>query len=73
VLSHLQGYFRNVLPAQARQELATLIDDYRKGQQPLLAVLALLRHHLSSYPEEYLSCQVYLEPTPAAAGLRLTL
>ncbi len=73
VLSHLQGYFKNVLPSEARQELATLIEDYRTGQQPLLAVLALLRHHLSRYPEQYLACQVYLEPTPAAAGLRLTL
>ena len=73
VLSHLQGYFRKVLPGGARQELAALIEAYRRGEQPLLAVLALLRHHLSQHPDEYVAYQTYLEPTPAAAGLRRPL
>ena len=73
VLSHLQGYFRKVLPGGARQELAALIEAYRRGEQRLLAVLALLRHHLSQHPDEYVAYQTYLEPTPAAAGLRRPL
>ena len=73
VLSHLQGYFKDHLNATAKRDLADLIDGYRRGEQPLLAVLAVLRHHLSQHPDEYVAYQVYLEPTPASAGLRVAL
>ncbi len=73
VLSHLQGYFKKALTSAARQELAALIDGYQKGEQPLLAVLALLRHHLSNHQDAYVAAQVYLEPTPPRAGLRVPL
>ena len=67
VLSHLQGYFKKGLPSAARQELALLIDEYRKGDIPLLAPLSLLRHHLLTFPNDYLEMQVYLEPHPGRA------
>ncbi len=73
VLSHLQGYFKRVLDAHDRQELAGLIDDYRCGRQPLMAVLTLLKHHLRKHHDPYLDAQVYLEPHPPAAALRRSL
>ncbi|MGE0625400.1 MAG: YbgA family protein [Pseudomonadales bacterium] len=73
VLAHLQGYLKRVLDSDARQELAALISAYRRGEQPLLAPLALLRHHLRRYPDEYLLYQSYLDPHPEAAGLRRPL
>lgn len=70
VLQHLAGYLKKVLDAPARQELATLIDDYRQGKVPLIAPLTLLRHHLGRHPNAYVQRQVYLEPHPPELLLR---
>lgn len=73
VLAHLQGYLKRRLDGPSRQELAALIQAYRRGEQPLLAPLALLNHHLRRYPDDYLRYQTYLDPHPAAAALRRPL
>ncbi len=73
VLSHLQGYVKDALPAEDRQELAEVIEDYRQGSTPLLAPLTLLRHHLKRYADDYALHQAYLDPHPEAAGLRRAL
>lgn len=70
VLQHLAGYLKKLLDAGSRQELATLIDDYRQGKVPLFAVLTLLRHHLRQHPNAYVQRQVYLEPHPPELLLR---
>jgi len=73
VLFHLQGYFKDRLDGSARQELAMLVEAYRRGEQPLLAVLALIQHYLRQFPDDYIARQVYLEPHPASAALRRSL
>lgn len=70
VLAHLQGYLKRELDSASRQELALLIADYRRGEQPLLAPLALLKHHLRRHPDTYLLYQTYLDPHPPASALR---
>lgn len=70
VLQHLAGYLKKRLDSPGRQELATLIDDYRQGKVPLIAVLTLLRHHLRQFPNAYVQRQVYLEPHPPELLLR---
>ncbi len=73
VLSHIQGYLKNDLDSATRQELAALIQSYRLGEQPLLAVLSLMKHHLCRFPDRYLDEQVYLESHPPSAALRVML
>ncbi len=73
VLSHLQGYVKRELDSASRQELAGLIEAYRKGEMPLLAPLTLLKHHLRQFPDEYAAMQVYLNPHPPEKGLRRSL
>ena len=73
VLAHLQGYLKRVLDAPSRQELATLIAAYRRGEQPLLAPMAVLKHHLNRHPDTYVLYQTYLDPHPPAAALRRRL
>ncbi len=73
VLSHLQGYLKKHLDSASRVELALLIDAYRRGEQPLLAPLALLKHHFRRFPDEYVLNQTYFEPHPAPAALRRSL
>ena len=53
VLMHVQGYFRRQLTSAQRQELASLIDRYRQGLQPLLARGRLIIHYMKEYPHEW--------------------
>ncbi len=73
VLSHLQGYLKKHLDSASRQELDDLIKAYRLGEQPLLAPLALLKHHFRQFPDEYVLSQSYFEPHPSQAALRRPL
>ncbi len=73
VLQHIQGYFKKYLSKQQKAELASVIMDYRTGDLPLLAVLTLVNHYLSEYPDEYLSSQVFINPYPKELKLRYGL
>ncbi|MDQ2070644.1 YbgA family protein [Natronospira bacteriovora] len=68
VLLHVAGYFKRHLDADDRQELSDTIHAYRRGEQPLLVPLTLLRHHLRRHPEPYLANQQYLDPFPRELG-----
>ncbi|MEH6493755.1 YbgA family protein [Halopseudomonas sp.] len=69
-LQHLAGHFKHVLKPQEKQELRTLIDDYRRGTIPLVVPITLLKHHLLNHPDGYLVDQAYLQPHPAELSLR---
>jgi len=73
VLQHIQGYFKNQLTDQQRQELAELILAYHDDIEPLLAPLTLIRHYLREYPNDYLAQQFYLAPYPRDLKLRYGL
>lgn len=70
VLMHLQGFFKKMLSPAAKQELLSLIHQYRVGHAPLMAPLTLLKHHLSLHPHQYVAAQRYLLPYPPELGLR---
>ncbi|MBD9553926.1 DUF1722 domain-containing protein [Pantoea sp. PNT01] len=70
VLMHVQGYFRTHLSSPQRQELATLIDRYRQGTQPLLVPITILKHYMAEYPHPWLAQQRYFDPYPEALCLR---
>ncbi|TVP89734.1 MAG: DUF1722 domain-containing protein [Pseudomonadaceae bacterium] len=70
VLAHIAGHFKRVLSSDERQELETLITDYRQGQVPLVVPLTLLKHHLMKHPDDYLHQQAYLQPHPPGLSLR---
>ncbi|MBQ4846818.1 DUF523 and DUF1722 domain-containing protein [Pseudoalteromonas sp. MMG005] len=69
-LSHLQGYFKNVLSKIEKQELCEAIEQYRGGIVPLYVPLTLLKHHLTVHSNDYLTEQVYFNPYPNALKLR---
>ncbi|TKB57377.1 YbgA family protein [Ferrimonas aestuarii] len=70
VLQHIQGYLKKQLSSDERQSMANCIDSYRVGKLPLLAPIALLKHYLTLYPNDYLLKQVYLNPHPEEMQLR---
>ncbi len=70
VLHHCAGYFKRVLDAGARAELAELIEEYRTGFVPLVVPLTLIRHHARQHEVSYLQGQTWLEPHPRELMLR---
>ena len=64
VLQHLAGYVSKRLDADEREELATMIDQYRLGLLPLIVPVTLIRHYVRKFRVPYLLDQVYLSPHP---------
>lgn len=63
-LQHIQGYFRESISNEEKQELSAIIMKYHGGILPIQAPLTLLGHYLKKYPNEYLQSQVYFSPYP---------
>lgn len=70
VLEHMLGFFKRRLDSRSRNEIVTLINDYRSGHVPLIVPLTLLRHHVRVCDVAYLKRQVYLNPFPKDLALR---
>ena len=70
VLQHIQGYLKPHSDAADRAELAQAIEDYRRGEVPLVVPVRRLQHWFCRHPDDYIARQVYLDPAPAALGLR---
>ncbi len=62
VLLHILGYFKDDLAPSQKQEMLTLIDQYKDGAIPLTAPIALITHYVRKYNKGYLADQVYLNP-----------
>jgi uncharacterized protein YbgA (DUF1722 family)/uncharacterized protein YbbK (DUF523 family) len=69
-LQHMAGYFRKGLDEASRDELRTLIEDYRGELVPLIVPMTLIRHHVQRLGVEYLAGQLYLQPHPRELMLR---
>jgi len=70
VLQHVAGYFKKQLDAPSRQELVSLIEDYRGGLVPLIVPITLVRHYVRRFAVGYLQGQTYLDPHPRELMLR---
>jgi len=70
VLQHMAGYVKKQLDEESRRELAGLIDDYRRGEVPLIVPITLLKHYVRRHGVSYLAGQVYLNPHPKELALR---
>jgi uncharacterized protein YbgA (DUF1722 family)/uncharacterized protein YbbK (DUF523 family) len=73
VLQHLQGFLKQEIDSEDKQELVETIDNYRRGQLPLIVPVTLLRHHFRRHPHEFVSMSKYLDPHPAELMLLNTL
>ncbi|MFI8482934.1 YbgA family protein [Pseudomonas sp. NPDC078700] len=73
VLQHISGYLKQWLSAEEKQEMQSLISQYRQGVVPLVVPLTLLKHHFRMHPDHYINQQVYLQPHPENLSLRNAL
>jgi uncharacterized protein YbgA (DUF1722 family)/uncharacterized protein YbbK (DUF523 family) len=70
VLQHALGYLRELLEPVERAQLASSIDDYRRGLLPLVVPLALLRFQIRKHGVVYLAAQLYFDPHPKELMIR---
>jgi uncharacterized protein YbgA (DUF1722 family) len=71
VVQQLIGFLKSHLSSEGKQELMSLVEDYRQGLMPLIVPLTLLKHHLNRYPvPDWVHQQVYLNPYPKELMLR---
>jgi len=65
VLQHIQGYLKNEMDKDDKQELSETIDQYRQGYLPLIVPVTLLKHHFRRHPTPYIKNSKYLSPQPS--------
>ena len=70
VLQHMMGYFKKMLTPDEKQELLTIIGDYREELVPLVVPITLFKHYVRKYGQPYLQTQTYLSPHPLELKLR---
>jgi uncharacterized protein YbgA (DUF1722 family)/uncharacterized protein YbbK (DUF523 family) len=73
VLQHLQGFLKEDLDREDKQELGEIIEDYRNELLPLIVPVTLLRHHFRRHPKPFVERSKYLAPHPSELMLLNTL
>ena len=73
VLQHLQGFLKDDLDREDKQELGEIIEDYRNELLPLIVPVTLLRHHFRRHPKPFVERSKYLAPHFSYLRLRNTL
>ena len=64
VIQHAQGYFKRELRRPEKRQFEELQAQYREGQLPLQALLAVLGTWVARFAEPYLQRQAYFRPYP---------
>jgi len=64
-LGHIQGYLKNSIDKDDKQELIEVLDQYRRGLLPLVVPITLLRHHFRKFPHPYITDTYYMQPHPS--------
>lgn len=70
VLHHILGYFKKQLSGEEKQEMLSIIEDFRQQRVPLIVPVTLLNHFVRKYEQGYLKHQYYLSPHPLELRLR---
>jgi uncharacterized protein YbgA (DUF1722 family)/uncharacterized protein YbbK (DUF523 family) len=70
VLHHILGYLKTQLDAQQKQDILSVIEDYRSQLVPLIVPLTLIRHYVQLHGISYIQDQIYLHPHPKELMLR---
>ena len=65
-IQHAQGYFKEELTGPEKRQFESLQTQYRDGQLPLQALLAVLGTWVERFDAPYLRQQAYFRPYPRA-------
>ncbi len=69
-LTHMAGYMKKQMEGRERQEVAEVVEEFRKGLTPLIVPMTLIRHLVRRFEVDYLADQTYLNPHPKELMLR---
>ncbi len=69
-LLHILGYLKKSVPAEERQGVTEVINQYLREEVNLATPVTLINHYIKRYGSDYVRAQRYLEPYPASMGLR---
>ena len=69
-LFHVKEHLKRNINSLQRSSLDQIIHQYRDGEVPLVVPVTMLNHYFQLYPDNYINQQVFLQPYPAALGLR---
>lgn len=69
-LQHIQGYLKNHLDAEDKQEFGETLEKYRQGQVPLIVPITLLNYFFRKYPNDYIARSYYMQPYPEELSLQ---
>ena len=69
ILQHLHDCLNDSINTEDSQELVDVIEQYRGGQQPLIAPITQLRKYFRKYPHENINNSYYLHPTSREQAL----
>ncbi len=69
-LQHILGYLKKTVSGEERQGIMDVITQYQNEEVNLATPVALLNHYIKRTGSDYIRAQRYLEPYPAALGLR---
>jgi uncharacterized protein YbbK (DUF523 family)/uncharacterized protein YbgA (DUF1722 family) len=72
VLEHVMGYFKQDLQKEEKQQLVGMIQSYRIGQLPYMALMKLLDFLSHKYQKQYLLDQHYFSPYPLPLAILAT-
>jgi uncharacterized protein YbgA (DUF1722 family)/uncharacterized protein YbbK (DUF523 family) len=70
VLQHMTGFFKKDLTSFEKQELGSIIEQYRSGFVPLIVPITMIKHYVMKYDQPWLKVQTYLNPHPFELKLR---
>jgi len=69
-MHHMLGHLRGIADPEGRDEILSLIEDYRNGVVPLVVPITLLHQYVKRHKVEYLLGQTYLQPHTRELALR---
>ncbi|MCX7667348.1 MAG: DUF523 and DUF1722 domain-containing protein [Atribacterota bacterium] len=64
VLYHALGYFKDKLTSREKQLFLHLLEQFRQGTVPLIALTGILRVWIERFEEKYLAKQAFFAPYP---------
>ncbi|MDH3377017.1 MAG: DUF523 and DUF1722 domain-containing protein [Gammaproteobacteria bacterium] len=69
-MQHILGYLSRTVSSEERLGILDVIAQYHRAEVNLATPLTLLNHYIQRAGNDYVRAQRYLEPYPAAMGLR---
>ncbi|WP_419769530.1 MAG: YbgA family protein [Candidatus Marinarcus sp.] len=70
VLLHLYGYFKKEISKEEKCEILETLEEFKKEQIPLIAVIKVLNLYITRFDITYLKTQKFLNPYPKELALR---